>query len=188
MAGKLLIFSAPSGAGKSTIVKALMQRVSGLEFSVSATNRSPREGEKDGVHYHFLSTPAFREKIKNSDFVEWEEVYPGRYYGTLKSEIENRLNDGVNVVFDIDVVGGLNIKKMFGDQALSFFIAPPDLKTLEERLVKRGTENEESLQTRLSKAVAEMGYKHQFDCVIINDDLEDAVNKTVKRVEEFLSP
>lgn len=165
-----------------------MQRVSGLEFSVSATNRAPREGEQDGVHYHFLSTPAFREKIKNSDFVEWEEVYPGRYYGTLKSEIENRLNDGVNVVFDIDVVGGVNIKKMFGDQALSFFIAPPDLKTLEERLVKRGTENEESLQTRLSKAVAEMGYKHQFDCVIINDDLEDAVNKTVKRVEEFLSP
>lgn len=187
MTGKLLIFSAPSGAGKSTIVKALMQRVSGLEFSVSATNRSPREGEVAGKDYHFLSTPAFREKIKKSDFVEWEEVYPGRYYGTLKSEIENRLNAGVHVVFDIDVVGGLNIKKMFGDRALSFFIAPPDLKTLEQRLVNRGTEDENSLQTRLSKAVEEMGYQHQFDCIIVNDVLENAIDETVQRVEDFLA-
>jgi len=182
MGGVLLIFSAPSGAGKSTIVKEVMERLPGLEFSVSATNREPRGNEVDGESYHFLSTQAFKQHIDRGEFVEWEEVYPGKFYGTLKSEIDNRLHSGISVVLDIDVVGGCNIKEQYGARAVSFFIAPPSLDVLKQRLVARGMDSPESIATRMSKAAEEMTYSHRFDWIILNNHLEDAVAEVIQKI------
>lgn len=184
--GKLLIFSAPSGSGKSTLVNYIMSEMNDMKFSISATNRKPRGTEKDGVEYHFLTTDEFRKKIEDGDFVEWEEVYDGRYYGTLKSEVNRIRKAGYNVVFDVDVIGGLNIKKMFKDEALAIFVQPPDLHTLKKRLVSRGTDNDEDIATRIEKAEFEMTFSDQFDVIIVNDDLEKAKKETLNIVNEFI--
>lgn len=184
--GKLLIFSAPSGSGKSTLVNYLMSVLDDLSFSISATNRKPRGAEKNGVEYYFLSTNEFKKKIDENDFVEWEEVYDNRYYGTLKSEVNRIRQKGLHVVFDVDVVGGLNIKKMYKDDALAIFVKPPDIKTLEERLRTRDTDNEDEIRTRVSKAEYEMTFADQFDVIIVNDDLEKAKQDTLKNVKEFI--
>ena len=152
MKGKLIIFSAPSGSGKTTIVKHLLRKIPGLNFSVSATSREPRAGESDGKDYYFLSEAAFRNKIRNNEFLEWEEVYPGIFYGTMKSEVERIRNEGKHVVFDVDVVGGLNIKKYYGDEALAVFIRPPSVEELRKRLQTRSTEPEEKINMRVTKA------------------------------------
>ncbi|MDE5784988.1 MAG: guanylate kinase, partial [Duncaniella sp.] len=174
--GRIFIFSAPSGSGKSTIISALRERGDiDMQFSVSATNRPPREGETDGVHYHFLSTPEFEARIAAGDFVEYEEVYPGRFYGTLRSEIDRILDSGHNCVLDIDVKGALNVKRLYGSRALSIFIMPPGLDELRRRLEGRGTEEQEWIEKRLAKAQWEMDFAGQFDRQVINDDLPRAV-------------
>lgn len=185
--GKLIILSAPSGAGKSTLVRAVMAHFPDLVFSVSACNRSPRVGETDGHHYFFLSTEAFLEHIRQDDFLEWEEVYPGRYYGTLKSFVEDNLSQGNDVIFDVDVKGGLKIKQYYGMQALALFIMPPSLEVLESRLRNRSTEDDNSLKVRLGKAMEEMAHAAAFDRVIVNDDLEVAINRVLTEVTQFLS-
>ncbi|MBP7849140.1 MAG: guanylate kinase [Lentimicrobiaceae bacterium] len=185
--GKLIILSAPSGAGKSTLVRAVMAHFPDLVFSVSACNRPPRVGETDGHHYFFLSTEAFLEHIRQDEFLEWEEVYPGRYYGTLKSFVEEKLNQGNDVIFDVDVKGGLKIKQYYGMQALALFIMPPSLEVLESRLRKRSTEDDNSLKVRLGKAMEEMAHAAAFDRVIVNDDLEVAINRVLTEVTQFLS-
>lgn len=187
MPAKLLIFSAPSGAGKSTVVNRIMQQIPELEFSVSATNREPRGDERDGESYHFLTTADFKARIEAGDFVEWEEVYPGKFYGTLRSEIDNRLQAGQSVVLDIDVVGGCRIKELYGDQALSFFIAPPSLEVLKQRLVGRGTDSAESIEVRMNKAASEMTFQNQFDVIIVNDQLEKAVGEVIGQVQKALT-
>lgn len=186
MEGKLIIFSAPSGAGKTTIVQYLLSIFSEISFSISCTTRPKRENEVDGKDYYFLTEEQFQEKIKNNEFIEYEEVYKGRYYGTLHSEIERLWNQGKHVIFDIDVRGGLNLKKQFKDRALAIFIAPPSLKDLEERLKNRNTENLESLLTRIQKADEELSFAKDFDAVIINDNLEKAQNKAKALVKNFL--
>lgn len=186
-AGKCVILSAPSGAGKTTIVRYLLGEFSSLSFSISATSRPPRKGETDGDHYHFLSVDAFREKIKSGEFLEWEEVYPDRYYGTLKSEMSRIWNAGKHVIFDVDVVGGSNLKEFFGDDALAIFIKPPSLEVLEDRLRKRSTESEENLKERLSKAAQEMKYISRFDEVLINDDLKTTCQRAREMVNQFLA-
>jgi guanylate kinase len=186
MKGKLLIFSAPSGAGKTTIVKHLLGLIPGLEFSISAASRNKRANEVHGKDYYFLSPDEFRQKIENQEFIEWEEVYPGQYYGTLKQEIERIRNKGNHVVFDVDVKGGLNIKKLYGADALSVFIMSPSFSVLEERLRNRSTEDEASLQKRLNKAIEETGYAEQFDIVLINNKLEDTLLKATEIVTNFL--
>lgn len=187
MKGKLLIFSAPSGAGKTTIVKHLLQKDFDLNFSVSATSRDPRTGETHGKDYFFLTEKEFREKIENDEFLEWEEVYKGIFYGTLKSEV-NRLRDlGKNVIFDVDVVGGLNIKKHYGDEALAVFVQPPSVEELKKRLRNRSTESEEKINMRIAKAEKELSYANRFDVIIINDNLESALKIVESRVAEFLS-
>lgn len=183
---KLILFSAPSGAGKTTIVQRLMSLEGRLQFSISATNRSPRELEVDGVDYHFLTTPEFEEKIKDGDFIEWEEVYERMYYGTLKSEVENIQQRGKIPIFDVDVKGGISLKSKFGKELLSVFIAPPSLNALKSRLENRGTESSESLEKRLAKAGAEMEFQDKFDCVIVNDKLEVAVSEAHDLLKEFL--
>ncbi len=183
---KVVIFSAPSGAGKTTLVHRLMKQVQGLAFSVSATSRLPRKGEKNGVDYYFLTPGEFKKKIDEDAFIEWEEVYQGQYYGTLKSEVERLRNEGKTVVFDVDVLGGINIKKIFGDDALAIFVKPPSLEVLKERLLKRSTEDEESLKKRLERAKKELEYESGFDKVIVNDDLEKAVNEVVETVTDFI--
>jgi guanylate kinase len=185
--GKLIIFSAPSGSGKSTILQALLNRGLNMEFSISATSRAPRGEEKDGVEYYFLTPDEFRQKIKEEAFLEWEEVYKDNFYGTLKSEIERITSKGKNIVFDVDVVGGVNIKKMFDDKAISIFIQPPSIDELKKRLTERGTETAEKIAMRIGKAEEELSYASQFDQVVINDDLEKAVNQTEKLLNEFLS-
>lgn len=185
--GKLLIVSAPSGSGKSTLVHHLMSAVDGLEFSVSATSRKPRGEELDGIDYHFLTVEDFQKKIEADAFVEWEEVYPGRYYGTLKSEVERIRQKGNTVVFDVDVVGGLNIKKLYGNQALAVFIKPPSIDHLRRRLENRGTDSREDIESRLRKAEEEMNYADKFDGVILNDDLELAKSEFLKMVKSFVS-
>ena len=188
MAGKLVILSGPSGAGKSTIVKHLRSIEDfSLEFSISATSRPLREGEVDGKDYYFLSPDTFRNRIDDKEFLEWEEVYPKQYYGTLKSEIIRISQLGKNTIFDVDVVGGSNIKRMNKETAISIFIKPPSIEVLEERLDQRKTESEESKQKRLKKAKLEMTYARRFDHVIINDDLETAKKAAEKFVREFLS-
>ncbi len=184
--GKLLIFSAPSGSGKTTLVKCLMQHVDSLSFSISAASREKRGDEIDGKDYYFLTVDEFKNKIRNEDFVEWEEVYHDKFYGTLKSEVERIRNSGKNVVFDVDVVGGVNIKSLYGNDALAIFVMPPTLKALQERLVGRGTDNVEDINTRLDKAEYELTFSDKFDEIIVNDNLEKAKKETVKIVEKFI--
>lgn len=186
MSGKLIIFSAPSGAGKSTIVHHLLQQGLDLEFSVSATSRKPRGAEKDAVDYYFLSPDDFRKHIDNKDFIEFEEVYPELFYGTLKSEVDRISKKGNNIIFDVDVIGGLNIKKQFGNQALAVFIAPPGIEELQKRLEKRGTDSPEMIEKRVKKADYELTFADEFDKVIINDNLESAKQEAVSVVREFL--
>lgn len=186
MAGKLVIFSAPSGSGKSTIINYLLTQNLNLHFSISATSRSPRGNEKDGVEYYFLTPEQFRAKINEGEFLEYEEVYTDKFYGTLKSEVERILNEGNNVVFDVDVVGGCNIKNYYGDKALSIFIQPPSIEALRDRLVGRGTDSMDVIENRLRKASFEMSFASKFDKVIINDNLENAKAETLQVIKAFL--
>ena len=187
MAGKLIIFSAPSGSGKSTIITALMaHKELNLHFSISATSRPPRGTEQDGVEYFFLTAGEFRRKIAEGDFLEYQEVYPGRFYGTLKSQVEKQLAAGENVVFDIDVKGGCNVKRMYGERALSLFIQPPSLEELRRRLEGRGTDSREMIEKRLAKAEYELGFAPQFDQVVVNDDLKTAQAETLRIITGFL--
>ena len=175
MAGKAVLFSAPSGSGKTTIVRQLLSSLPQLGFSVSATTRTMREGEVNGKDYFFLSEKEFRDRIAAGDFVEWEEVYSGLYYGTLKSEVERLWQEGKDVVFDVDVKGGLSLKKYFGDKALAVFVDVPSIDVLRARLVARGTESAESLARRLDRAAYESGFRDQFDITIVNDQLDKAI-------------
>ena len=184
--GKLIIVSAPSGAGKTTLVKHLLAGDLNLGFSVSATSRPQRPGEVDGKDYFFMSSDAFRERIAAGDLLEWEEVYAGSFYGTLLSEVERLRNLGKNVVFDVDVVGGMNIKKRFGDEAKSIFISPPSIETLELRLKKRSTDSPETIAKRMEKAKWEMSFAPKFDVVVVNDNLEEAKNNIYNIVEQFV--
>ncbi len=184
--GKLIIFSAPSGAGKTTIVKHLLTKDLNLEFSISATSREKRDTETHGKDYYFLSEIEFREKVKNDEFLEWEEVYKGTSYGTLKNEVERIRNQGKNVIFDVDVVGGLNIKNYYRDDALAIFVMPPSVEELKNRLRNRSTETEEKIKTRIAKAEYEIGFAKQFDVILVNDNLEKAFTEAEKTVVEFL--
>lgn len=184
--GKLIIFSAPSGAGKTSIVRQLMQDMPNLAFSVSACTREQRPGEINGKDYYFLSIGEFKQKIANNEFVEWEEVYANGFYGTLRSEIENIRNSGKHVLFDVDVEGGLNLKKIYGSDALAIFVQPPSVDVLEARLRGRGTESEESLKKRLGKAIKELDYYPKFDVVILNDVLADAVAEARQKIDTFI--
>lgn len=187
MKGKLIIFSAPSGSGKSTLVQYLMQQGLDLAFSISCTSRAPRGTEKHGVEYYFLTPEEFRQRIANDEFLEYEEVYADKYYGTLKSEVERLTDEGHTVLFDVDVKGGVNIKKYYGDRALSLFVQPPSIEELSRRLHGRGTDAEDVIQTRLDKAAYELTFAPQFDKVIINDDLETAKAETLKVVKDFVN-
>ena len=186
MMGKVIIFSAPSGSGKSTIVNYLLSRGLGLEFSISATCRSPRGEERHGKEYYFFSTDEFRQKIDKDDFLEWEQVYPGCYYGTLKSELERIWAKGHTVVFDVDVVGGVNIKKIFGERALSIFVQAPSVEVLRQRLESRGTDSAEKIEERVAKAEYEMTFADKFDIVVVTDKLESALEQAEKAVRDFL--
>ncbi|MDR0825120.1 MAG: guanylate kinase [Prevotella sp.] len=184
--GKLIIFSAPSGAGKSTIINYLLSQGLNLRFSISATSRLPRGTEKHGVEYYFHTPDEFRRKIENDEFLEYEEVYKDKFYGTLKTEVERILNSDGNVIFDVDVVGGCNIKKYYGDKALSIFIEPLSVEILRERLTKRGTDSPEVIESRVKKAEYEMTFAPQFDVVIVNDELEEAKAQALRTVTDFL--
>lgn len=184
--GKCIIFSAPSGAGKTTIVHHLLKVFPQLEFSISACSRPMRKGEIDGKDYYFLGIEGFKKKIQEDAFIEWEEVYTNNFYGTLKSEIERIWNNGHHAIFDVDVIGGLNLKKKFGDNALAVFVMPPSIKHLEERLKKRDTETPESIARRLSKAAKELEYAKQFDVQILNDNLEKTLQEAEIIVKNFL--
>lgn len=188
MQGKLIIFSAPSGSGKSTIINKLMSEY-GLRgrFSISATSRKPRGSEQDGVEYYFLSEEDFRRRISEGDFLEYEEVYPGCFYGTLRSEVDRTLAQGENVILDIDVQGGLNVKKIYGDRALTLFIQPPSIERLRERLERRGTDAPEVIERRLAKAETELSFAPKYDAVVVNDDLEEACLDAARVIEDFLS-
>lgn len=186
MQGKLIIFSAPSGSGKSTIINFLLKQNLNLQFSISATSRDPRGKEKHGVEYYFLSPEEFRSKIANDDFLEYEEVYTDRFYGTLKSEVDRITSTGNNVIFDVDVVGGCNIKKFYGERALSVFIQPPSIEELRKRLEGRGTDAQDVIESRLAKAEFELGFAPKFDVVIVNDDLEKAQQEALNTIREFL--
>ena len=183
--GKLIIFSAPSGTGKSTIVRYLLDKDLKLQFSISATSRLPRGEEKDGVEYYFLTPNEFRARIQKGLFIEYEEVYADNFYGTLKSEVDRILNSENNVVFDVDCVCGVAIKNIYGDRALSIFILPPSVEELRHRLEKRGTDSPEVIESRLAKATHEMSFASQFDAVILNDDFDKAKRETVKLIREF---
>ena len=188
MQGKLIIFSAPSGSGKSTIINKLMSDY-GLQgrFSISATSRKPRGSEQDGVEYYFLTEEDFRRRISEGDFLEYEEVYPGCFYGTLRSEVDRTLARGENVILDIDVQGGLNVKKIYGDRALTLFIQPPSIERLRERLERRGTDAPEVIERRLAKAETELSFAPKYDAVVVNDDLEEACRDAARVIEDFLS-
>ncbi len=185
--GKVIIFSAPSGSGKSTIVNYLLSLNLGLEFSISATSRAPRGAEKDGVEYYFLSTEEFERRIAADEFVEHEEVYKGCYYGTLRSEVERIWGKGHTIVFDVDVKGGLNLKKIFGSQALTVFIQPPSIEELRRRLVGRGTDSPEKIEQRIAKAGEELTYASQFDTIVVNDDLATAQAEAEQKVRAFIA-
>ncbi len=187
MSGKLIILSAPSGSGKSTIIRYLLTKIPNLEFSISATSRAPRGKERNGVEYYFMSAEEFREHIRNNDLIEYEEVYPGCFYGTLHSEIDRISAKGHHIIFDVDVLGGLNIKKKFGKRALALFIAPPDIETLHERLIRRGTESPEMIAERIKKADYELKYATLFDKIIVNDVLEKARAEALNEINKFLS-
>ena len=187
--GRLIIFSAPSGSGKSTIVQWLMKEHPELKlyFSISCTSRAPRGTEQNGVEYFFLTPEEFKAKIQNDEFLEYEEVYTDRFYGTLKQQVENQRNQGQNVVFDVDVKGGVNIKKFYGDEALSLFIQPPSVEELRRRLVGRATDTPEAIEQRLAKAEYEMTFAPQFDSIVINDNLEEAKEQTLELISSFLN-
>ena len=188
MEKKLLIFSAPSGSGKSTIINWLMQHPDlHLAFSISCTSRAPRGTEQNGVEYFFLTPEEFRERIANNEFLEYEEVYKDRFYGTLKQQVENQLQKGENVVFDLDVKGGCNIKRFYGDRALSIFIQPPSIDALRQRLVGRATDAPEVIEDRLARASYELTFAPQFDRVVVNDDLDKTKAETLAIVREFLN-
>ncbi|MCX6240040.1 MAG: guanylate kinase [Bacteroidia bacterium] len=184
--GKLVIFSAPSGAGKTTIVRHLLSLNLNFGFSVSATTRKPRGTEQNGKDYYFISTEEFRNKINRDEFLEWEEVYPGCFYGTLKSEVNRICKNGQNILFDVDVVGGSNIKKYYGEKALAVFIQPPSLIELENRLLARSTDCPEMIRERIAKAEHELTYVNLFDIIIINDQLENALQEAEVNVRKFL--
>ena len=186
MNGNAVIFSAPSGSGKTTIVQRLLQVEPGLSFSISATSRKKRPNESNAIDYYFLSINGFEKKISNEEFVEWEEVYDGVYYGTLKTEVERIWREGKTVVFDVDVKGGLNLKKYFGNNAIALFIRVKNSDVLKERLQNRNTESKESLGRRLGKAEYEMTFQYKFDRIIINDDLEETVAEAHKVIRDFL--
>ena len=186
MEGKLIIFSAPSGSGKTTIVKELIKNNSNLGFSISACTRDKRgRSEENGKDYYFLTPEEFRQKINEDAFVEWEEVYPGAYYGTLKSEIERIWASGKHVIFDVDVKGGLALKKYYGDRALAIFVKVPTLEILEERLRSRGTESEEALSKRIFKMKFEWSFQSQFDVILVNDKLEEAIEEAQSLFDDF---
>lgn len=185
--GKLIVFSAPSGSGKTTIVRRLMEIVEGLEFSVSATSRAPRGVEQDGQDYYFLSGEEFDKRIAEDAFVEWEEVYAGTKYGTLRSELERIWSKGHTILFDVDVKGGVRLKDIFGEQALSIFVMPPSIEELRRRLEGRATDTPEKIEQRIGKAAEEIGYAERFDLTIINDDLEAAVEQVRRVVEKFIA-
>lgn len=186
MAGKLIIFSAPSGSGKSTLINYLLTQGLHLAFSISATSRPPRGTEQHGVEYFFLSPEEFRKRIAAGDFLEYEEVYPDRFYGTLKEQVERQLAEGQNVVFDVDVVGGCNIKDFYGRRALSVFIQPPSIEELRRRLEGRGTDAPEVIQARIDKAAYELTFAPRFDHIIVNDDLERAKAEALALLQQFL--
>lgn len=187
--GKIVVLSAPSGCGKSTIISRLLQEPGALplKFSVSATNRDPRPGETDGVSYHFLSTERFREAVQGGEFIEWEEVYPGRYYGTLRSEIDNKIAAGQHVVLDIDVKGALSVKRLYGDRALTLFIQPPSVDELRRRLETRATDAPEVIDQRVGKAEYELSFAPQFDASVVNDDLDTAVEQARNIITNHLN-
>ena len=182
-----IIVSAPSGAGKTTVVRHLLSTVPQLEFSISACSRPRRNKESDAIDYYFITAEEFRKKIGNDEFIEWQEVYPGSYYGTLKSEIDRIYADDKVPIFDVDVFGGMNLKKYFGHTALAVFIQPPSVEVLEERLRHRGSESEESLKARLSKVDMELSFAKDFDRIIINDGLESTCTRVVEMTRDFLS-
>ena len=183
---KVIIFSAPSGAGKSTIVNYLLQKNLGLEFSISATCRAPRGQEVHGKEYYFFSQEEFKDRIASGEFLEYEEVYPGCFYGTLKSEVERIWAAGHTVLFDVDVLGGINLKKQLGDEAMSIFIQPPSVDTLRERLIGRATDSIEKIEERVAKAEYELTFAEHFDQVVVNDQLEEAFQEAEQIVREFL--
>jgi len=187
MSNKVVIFSAPSGSGKSTVVNHILKLHPEMEFSVSATSRPPRGTEKDGVEYYFLDVDDFRSRIAAGAFVEYEQVYAGRYYGTLKSEVERIWSEGHVIIFDVDVKGGVNLKKYFGDAALSVFIKAPSIEVLRQRLINRNTDTPEAIEERVAKAAEELTYEDKFDYVLVNDDLATAFADAERVVDEFLS-
>lgn len=185
--GRLIVFSAPSGSGKSTIIKRIKEKDAfPFSFSVSATNRPPREGETHGKDYYFLSDNDFKERLARQDFIEYCEVYPGRFYGTLKSEIDSRCEAGENIVLDVDVEGGKNIKSIYGNNALSIFVMPPSIDALRERLEKRGTDTPEKIAERVARAEYEISHAKDYDVVVINDDVETAVDKCIESIIKFV--
>ncbi len=186
--GKIIVISAPSGCGKSTIINAILG--SGeikLTFSVSATNRPPRPGEVDGVNYHFLTSDDFRKAVDNDEFIEWEEVYPGRFYGTLRREVDRLVNEGKDVILDIDVKGAINVKRFYGATARTIFIKPPSIDELRRRLEGRGTDSPELIDTRIARAEYELSFAPQFDCCIVNELLDTAVADTARIIKEFIN-
>ncbi|MBQ2365211.1 MAG: guanylate kinase [Alistipes sp.] len=184
--GKLVIFSAPSGSGKTTIVHELLKSFPQFEFSISATSRQPRGKEQNGVDYYFLTNEEFLERVSRGEFVEWEEVYQGTCYGTLRSEMERIWSKGNVIIFDVDVMGGINLKHLFGDDACSIFIMPPSIEELERRLRGRGTDSEEVIAKRIGKAEFELSKAPEFDHVVVNDQLQEAICQTRRIIEEFL--
>lgn len=184
---KLIIFSAPSGSGKTTIVRELLKKYPQFEFSISATSRAPRGAERNGVDYYFLSADEFRKAVAEDKFVEWEEVYAGTCYGTLKSEMTRIWDKGNIIIFDVDVMGGINLKHIFGDKACSIFVMPPSIEELEHRLIGRGTDAPEVIAKRVAKAQFEISKASQFDHIVTNDDLATAIGETEKIIDNFLA-
>jgi guanylate kinase len=188
MSGKAVIISAPSGAGKTTVVKHLLDKKElNLEFSISACTRPMREGETNGRDYYFMTVSKFKDKIEEDAFVEWEEVYKNSYYGTLKSEVERIWDLGRNILFDVDVMGGINLKNRFGEKAFAIFVMPPSLEVLKQRLIKRGTEPADKIQHRINKASLELRFAKKFDAIVLNDNLDETLQQAVRLVADFLN-